>query len=47
MNQSILTAVNDMMIRAAKAHLNGEITDAKFYELVELASAIYEVKVGA
>lgn len=47
MNQFILTVVNDMIIRAAKAHLNGEMTDAKFYELLELASGIYEVKAGA
>ena len=47
MDKTMVNKVNDLMIQAAKDHLNGELSDAKFYELIKLASAIYEVKVGA
>ena len=47
MKETTINAVNDMMISAAKAHLNGEMSDAKFLELLELASFFYEFKVGA
>jgi hypothetical protein len=47
MKDSTINAVNDMIISAAKAHLNGEMSDAKFYELLELASFFYEFKAGA
>ena len=47
MKDTTLNAVNDMMISAAKAHLNGEMSDDKFYELLELASFFYEFKASA
>jgi len=47
MRDTTLNAVNDMMITAAREHLNGEMSDAKFLELLELASFFYESKAGA
>ena len=47
MKDSTINAVNEMMISAAKEHLNGEMSDAKFLELLELASFFYKLQVGA
>jgi hypothetical protein len=47
MQQTTLDAVNDMMLSAAKAHRNGEMSDERFLELLELASFFYEWNEGA
>lgn len=47
MKDSTINAVNQMMISAAKEHLTGEMSDARFLELLELASFFYEFKAGA